>query len=152
MTREESMKFMEEKNKEFLQRVTENNKKPTFSGDATKKRLCDAYIIDSNALKQTCAAINDVATLDLLEIAKEVRSLGNDCNEKVLSIENQTFQDNFEELARQIEEYIRQIEEYTEAILNRLPIVLSKQEAYVDKLYEQKKKEQEQAVLYTPIQ
>ena len=150
MTREESMNFIEEKNKEFLQKASEN-KKPTFSGDATKRALSETYIIDSNALKHACTAINDVATLDLLQIAKEVRSLGSDCNEKVLSIENQTFQDDFEELARQIEDYIRQIEEYTEAILNRLPIVLSKQEAYVDKLYEQKKKEQEQAVLYTPI-
>lgn len=96
--------------------------------ETEKSRIRNYTTLNTTNFAANCNALNDTANTEFTAIIKELRDLKDKCGEDVFSLNGETMQDDFEEIAKAIENYLLQISEYTEALIARGKSVSAKQE------------------------
>lgn len=90
----------------------------------------ESIVISSEAVTNAIDDLDDIVRTDLRNYAQNLRMLKNDMTKDVLSLNNQSFEDDLEEAAMIIEGYCNKIISFEEAVKNRLPQLVKFQEDY----------------------
>ena len=93
-----------------------------------KSKIKNYTVLNTSEFKKNCNALYETAETEFSAIARELRELKDKCGKDVFSLNEETMQDDFEEVAKAIENYLLQIREYTNALIAKGKSVSSKQE------------------------
>lgn len=122
--------------------------------EAEKSKIRNYTTLNTSDFVKKCNDLSDTASTVFTEVIKELRDLKDKCGEDAFSLNGETLQDEFEEIAKKMEEYILQISEYTDALISRGKTISTKQSEvcentirWMNKLYES---QQPKLELYNP--
>lgn len=93
-----------------------------------KSKIKNYTVLNTSKFEKNCNALYETAETEFSAIARELRELKDKCGKDVFSLNEETMQDDFEEVAKAIENYLLQISEYTNALIAKGKSVSSKQE------------------------